>query len=312
MNHAAQTTDQRPAPAAPAARPYRLFDIAVARKALLSPHMARVTFAGPAVRRMRTCAPDQRIKLFFPNAAGHLPAIEDGPDWYAAYKADDPKVRPPMRTYTIRHLRAGQGEVDVDFVLHGDGGPASRWALNAAAGDRLQMLAPNADFDGEPAGYEWRPPDGLNDILLIADETALPALAGILQALAARPTPPATQAFVEVPAAEDALPTSSWPSLSLTWMPRDGAPHGSRMIEALSLALIPASACGADGGGGDIDIETVLPWERASQAAGGFYAWVAGESGAVMAIRRELIQVRRLDRRAVNLMGYWREGRAID
>jgi NADPH-dependent ferric siderophore reductase len=275
--------------------------------------MARVTFSGPAVQRMRTCAADQRIKIFFPNAAGRLPAIDDGPDWYAAYKLEDPRVRPPMRTYTIRRLRAERNEVDVDFVLHGDGGPASRWALSAKAGDGLQMLAPDVDFNADPSGYEWRPPQDLTEVLLIADETALPALAGILEALAARSEPPATQAFVEIPEADDALPTAIWPSLSLAWMPRGASAHGSRMIEALSLALIPAGATAAAlDGAGEIDIEAALPWERATQSAGGFYAWVAGESGAVMAIRRELIQLRRLDRRAVNLMGYWREGRAID
>ncbi len=294
-------------------RPYRLFDITVAKKTRLSPHMARITFTGPAVRRMRTCAADQRIKIFFPNAAGQLPAIDDGPEWYGLYKAADPGIRPPMRTYTTRQLRADRGEVDVDFVLHGDGGPASRWALNAKPGDHLQMLAPNADFDGDPAGYEWRPPDELTDVLLIADETALAALAGILETLAALPAPPTTQAFVEIPEADDALPTATWPSLSLAWLPRGAAPHGSRMTEALSLALLPASSTAAGRESiGEIDIDSALPWERATRSADGFYAWVAGESAAVMAIRRELIQVRRLDRRAVSLMGYWREGRAID
>lgn len=310
MRHIGPSQNRPPPRPAPS---YRLFDVEVAAKAVLSPHMARLTFSGSAVDRMVAHAADQRIKIFFPTADGAPPAIADGPDWYAAYKAENPRTRPPMRTYTIRQLRAAQGEVDIDFVLHGDGGPASRWALNARIGDRLQMLAPNGACDSDPGGYEWRPPEVLTGVLLIADETALPALAGILEALAARPTPPATTAFVEIPQTEDALPTATWPTLSLNWMPRDDAAHGSRMIQALSLAHIPTSATAAARQEIDeIDIEDALLWERASQGAGGFYAWVAGESAAVMTIRRELVQRRGLDRRAINLMGYWREGRTLD
>lgn len=292
-------------------RPYRLFDVELIGKHLLSPNMARATFAGPEVRQMATGGPDQRIKVFFPNAAGARPTLQDRPDWYAAYKADSPVLRPPMRTYTIRNLRLDSGQVDVDFVLHGDGGPASRWARAARVGDRLQILAPNADFPGDPGGYEWKPPAALTDVLLIADETALPALAGILETLAARPSPPATQAFIEIPQAQDALTLPTWPSLGLTWMPRGSAGHGENMIDALSLAVLPVG--GARPGALDaVDIDVALPWERATQGVDGFYAWVAGESAAVMAIRRELVAARGLDRRAINLMGYWREGRALE
>lgn len=295
------------------ARAYGLFEVELARKVQLSPHMARLTFAGEAVRGMRTLAADQRIKVFFPNAAGERAAIEDRADWYAIYKTQDVASRPPMRTYTIRHLRAEAGEVDVDFVLHGETGPASRWALNAAPGDRVQITAPSAAFAGDPGGYEWKPPMELERVLLIADETALPALAGILEDLAGREAPPATQAFVEIPHADDALPVATWPGLDVEWMPRGAAAHGARMIEALAMARTPAlAAAGAPERVGEIDIEAVLPWERASQGADGFYAWVAGESAAVMAIRRELVQQRGLDRRAINLMGYWREGRVIE
>lgn len=40
--------------------------------------------------------------------------------------------------------------------------------------------------------------------------------------------------------------------------------------------------------------------------------WVAGEAAAVLAIRAFLIEDRGLGRDALNLMGYWREGRALD
>jgi NADPH-dependent ferric siderophore reductase len=113
------------------ANPYKLFDVILHRKTLLSPHMMRITLASPAVKEMATWAPDQRVKLFFPAADGSPARLAQGEGWYARFKAMIADRRPAMRTYTIRHLRAEQGEVDIDFVLHGETGPASRWALRA-------------------------------------------------------------------------------------------------------------------------------------------------------------------------------------
>src|SRR5690606_41506855 len=62
----------------------------------------------------------------------------DDPDWYAAWRALPEEERNPMRTYTVRTVRQNLREVDVDVVMHGDAGPASRWALSAAAGDRSE------------------------------------------------------------------------------------------------------------------------------------------------------------------------------
>lgn len=295
------------------ASPYRLFHTQLIRRQVLTPHMARLTFGGEDIRQMRTCAADQRIKIFFPTPDGRPPALPDRPDWYALYKAEDPATRPPMRTYTIRHLRADQGELDVDFVLHGEAGPASRWALNAPLGDVAQIRAPNAEFTRDPTGYEWKPPADARHILLIADETALPALAGALEDLATRPHPPTVQAFVEIPDPEDALDDlPSWKGLRLEWLPRDGADHGACMIEAAHRALTPVRT-GVPVTLEDVDIEAQLPWDRAApDASAAFYGWVAGESSAVMAIRKLLIQERGLDRTQLNLMGYWRLGRALE
>jgi len=295
-----------------ATSPYRLFDLTVLRRTALTPALARFTFTGPEVTRMATAAPDQRVKLFFPDAAGRPADMPRRPDWYSIWKAMDEATRSPMRTYTIRHLRAAQAEVDVDFVLHGDSGPASSWAMRAAPGDKLQMTAPDAEFEGEMAGYEWKPPQGVRDVLLIADETALPALAGILDELARLPAPPTTQAFVEVPASEDRLRLPTWPRLEVTWMDRHGwTGDEPPMLAAARRARLPQpNAIGQVLP--SVDIDTQILWDRAETARHGFYAWVAGEAGSVLAIRQHLVKERGLDRRALNLMGYWRRGRVLD
>lgn len=292
--------------------PYRLFDAVLAARTALSPALTRITFAGPDIRDMRTLAPDQRIKIFFPGADGR-PSALPRQDWYQVYRGVEPARRPPMRTYTIRHLRAEAGEVDVDFVLHGPSGPASRWAMSAGPGAAVQIAAPNRAFAGDPKGYEWRPPADVAHVLLIADETALPAAAGILEELARRPRPPATQAFLEVPHSADRLDLPSWPGLRLTWLPREGAGvEGALMLKAAGEALIPVGRAANDAALAAIDLDREILWELAAPADGGFYGWVAGESEAVLAIRRLLIKERGIDRRAMNLMGYWRRGRALD
>ncbi len=293
-------------------RAYRLFDATVLRKQALSPSLCRLTFGGAA--GMKTCAADQRIKMFFPDVRGAAPTLpHDG--WLAAYNAMDPATRPPRRTYTIRALRAEAGEMDIDFVLHGATGPASRWAIAAKPGDTLQIVAPDGGFDGDPGGYEWRPPAHLERLLLIADETALPAIAGILEDLAQSEAPPRTAAFIEVPAEGDCIALPSWRGLDLHWRPREAqniAP-GMFMIAAAQRAFVPAPrAHGVAVELPDIDVEKDILWDVPRPSASSFYAWVAGEAAAVKTIRHILIKERGLERESANLMGYWRVGKALE
>ncbi|HHK4223144.1 TPA: siderophore-interacting protein [Pseudomonas aeruginosa] len=297
---------------------YRLFNVELKRREQLSPALTRFVFGGPEVAEMKTLAADQRIKIFFPDASGQPPNLPGGSEWYQAYRSVEPARRPPMRTYTIRALRAEQEEVDVEFVLHGENGPASAWATHARIGDRLQLAAPNRQYGDDPGGYEWKPPAGVRHILLIADETALPAVAGILEELAGETEPPVVEAFLEVPGEADILDLPAIPAARLHWLPRHQAGihsrNGERMIEAARQARLPERevAGGAAQELEDIDIDEEILWELASPESGSFYAWVAGESAAVMAIRRYLVQERGIDKRHLTLMGYWRLGKVFD
>ncbi|QHI66072.1 siderophore-interacting protein [Pseudomonas aeruginosa] len=297
---------------------YRLFNVELKRREQLSPALTRFVFGGPEVAEMKTLAADQRIKIFFPDASGQPPSLPGGSEWYQAYRSVEPVRRPPMRTYTIRALRAEQEEVDVEFVLHGENGPASAWATHARIGDRLQLAAPNRQYGDDPGGYEWKPPAGVRHILLIADETALPAVAGILEELAGEAEPPVVEAFLEVPGEADILDLPAIPGARLHWLPRHQAGihsrNGERMIEAARQARLPERevAGGAAQELEDIDIDEEILWELASPESGSFYAWVAGESAAVMAIRRYLVQERGIDKRHLTLMGYWRLGKVFD
>ncbi|OUM22383.1 NADPH-dependent ferric siderophore reductase [Pseudomonas sp. 1239] len=296
-------------------RAYRLFDVTLKQRIKLSPSLSRLVFTGPDVARMHTLAADQRVKLFFPAADGSPPELPNDLHWNEARRALAEASRPPMRTYTIRALRREQAEVDIDFVLHGVNGPASAWATHARTGDRLQILAPNLAFAGDPGGYEWNPPAGVRNILLVGDETALPAIAGILETLAGQDDQPQVEAYVEVPLQQDCLALRCNASTTLHWLPRDQQQRiqGQAMVHAVTqLATLPARRPPADTRLEEVDIDQQILWERASASHQSFYAWVAGESAAVMQIRRFLINEQGLDRNALTLMGYWRAGRTFE
>jgi NADPH-dependent ferric siderophore reductase len=289
--------------------PYKMFDAVLRRKQTLSPHMMRVTLAGPMVTEMATWAPDQRVKLFFPAEDGSPASLAHDDGWYARYRLMPVAQRPAMRTYTIRHLRAEQGEVDIDFVLHGETGPASRWAIRALPGASIQITAPDRHFSAQDAGgFEWKPPQALKHVLLIADGTALPAALGILDELAAMAEPPVTQAFFEVDSREDALPVPDWPGLSVEWLIRGHAGAGSLMVEAVQRANLPTLTSKASETVelAPVDVDGDILWETSDSASEGFYGWIAGETVAVMSLRKYLIKERGIPRESLNLMGYWR------
>jgi hypothetical protein len=64
---------------------------------------------------------------------------------------------------------------------------------------------------------------GRGQVLLVADETALPAVAGILEELAARVDPPRTLALLEVAQAGDAVRLKAPATAELVWLPRGQA-----------------------------------------------------------------------------------------
>jgi len=291
---------------------YRLFEVALKERRVLSPSLHRLVFTGADVARMKTEGPDQRIKVFFPLPGQDAPDVPSGEDWYARYRALADDQRPPMRTYTLRQLRAAQGEVDVDFVLHGETGPASRWATRARPGDRVVLLAPDAECAESSEGWEWKPPAGVGQVLLVADETALPAVAGILEELAAQVDPPRVLALLEVAGEGGAIALKAPPTAELMWLPRGQAAYGQALVQAVQ-ARLGASSVVAGDALDEIDVDAQILWEQSDAGvAGPFYAWVAGEAGAVMAIRRHLVRDCGLDRRALTFMGYWRQGRVLD
>ncbi|GAA4946154.1 siderophore-interacting protein [Actinoplanes utahensis] len=294
--------------------PFRFFPVQVARVARLSPNFLRVTFTGDSVAHFADNGWDQRIKLIPPLPTGGHEHLPTGADWYARWRDLPEEQRNPIRTYTVRQVRAAEREVDVDMVLHGVNGPASRWAVAAAPGSTMVILGPNADFTGGAGGIDFHPPAGTRRLLLVGDETAVPAIASILSRL---PADTVGEALLEVPESADRLDLVAPAGVTVTWLGRDGEAHGTKLIPAVRAVAPrllgdcrpPAVPTDLE----DVDIDEGLLWEVPEETSGtpeGFYAWLAGEAAVIKTLRRHLVAECGVDRRAVAFMGYWRLGRA--
>ena len=292
--------------------PFRMFPVRVARLARLSPSFLRVTFTGDELDVFADNGFDQRIKLFLPLPEHGLTHLPTGSDWFTRWRGLDESRRNPMRTYTARLVRPQAREVDVDVVMHPDGGPVARWAETVRPGDQVVIYGPDSRYDGErPGGLEFHPPAGTGVVLIAGDETAVPAICAILERL---PVGFEGEALMEVPYEEDFLEVETAASVKVSWLAREGGERGSLLVPGVQAAadrLLPPLSPPASFDDVDVDAEEL--WEVPQEDVEAYeplYAWLAGEAAVIKTLRRHLVAERGMDRRAVAFMGYWRHGRA--
>ncbi|WUW23965.1 siderophore-interacting protein [Streptomyces sp. NBC_01463] len=272
------------AAATPDVDPFRLFRLTVLRTGRLGPSMLRVTFGGPGLDGFASGGRDQSLSLFLPHPGQPEPVlpVDDEGNWFAPWRALPPDERAVLRSYTVRAQRrtddaAHDGpatEIDIDFALHEDGGPACRWAAAASPGDVVKALGPAVE---DNTAVRFRPPEDTDWVLIWADETALPAAAAALEWLPARLR---ARVWLEVPHTEDRLAITTAASSRISWLVRDRADTPDA-VAAVRAAELPE---------------------------GTPYVWIAGEAAKVRAMRRHLVGERGIDRRRVTFVGYWRRG----
>lgn len=259
-----------------------LLHLEVVRTERLSAHWMRVTLGGGEIARFTPMGFDQWFRLFLPvggdEGLERLPAKANKMFGYLKYLRIPEGVRPVMRNYTVRAYRAvgasGGPEIDVDFVLHGTGpeaGPASRWADAATPGESVVII---------DEGLGFNPARGVERVLLVADETGAPAIAGVCAALPASAT---GIALIEAPSAEDVLPFEAPAGVEVRWLVRDPG------TKAGSLALAEVQAL--------------------EKAASDTHVFVVGEQSLPTAVRRHLV-AQGVEKDRISFVGYWREGAA--
>jgi NADPH-dependent ferric siderophore reductase len=169
------------------------------------------------------------------------------------------------RRYTIRHARPDDGEFDLDVLLHGSGA-GSDWGAHAAVGDTVEFQGPRGKLELRSAPWH----------VLCGDESALPAIAAICEAL---PPDEHAVAVLEVKSSSDELPIPA----DVSWVHRGQHPPGTPEL------LVPA-ASGLD-----------LPFAQA-------HGYLLGETRSMVALRA-LFEERGMPHDAIFLKGYWNIGR---
>ena len=236
------------------------------RAARPTPNVVRVTFGGDALADFPQGRESANVKLLLRRDG------QDEAGYLAALAGEGEK--PIKRTYTVLAHRPPDGargaELDVDFALHGRPGPATRWALSAAPGDRVGLAGPGAPKRADPDA-DW--------FLFAGDASALPAIDANLRALRRDAT---GHVVVEVLDAADRRELDAPPGVRVRWIvnPDPGAPMGPLVDEVKG-----------------------IDWPPGTPAA-----WVAGETGAVRKLRAWLVHERALDRAHRYTSGYWQLG----
>lgn len=209
---------------------------------------------------------DDHVKLIFAPGGDISEAIprqrEHGIDWL-------PSECRETRDYTPHHHDPGTSEVAFDFVLHtrarGVAGPAEQWARSARPGDDLWFVGPKASTIM---------PDDVAEVLLIGDETALPAISRFF---AERPVEAPARAVIAV--AEDTarqdIPMRAGDSIE--WV---RAAPGDR--DALSAA-----------------VTSVVPGRSPA------FVWAAAESLSLLPLRRKADRDWRIGKSHRAITGYW-------
>ncbi|MFO7252462.1 MAG: siderophore-interacting protein [Actinomycetes bacterium] len=250
-----------------APRPRRAFRGEVRRTERLTPRLVRVVLGGDGLRGFEAGRyTDHYVKLLFPPPGVRYPEPLD----LEAIRSELPREQwPRMRTYTVRRWDPEAGELTIDFVHHGPEGLAGPWAASAEPGDVLWFAGPGGAYAPDPEA-PWH--------LLAGDESALPAIAAALERL---PADAVAHAFVEVAGPEDEIPLDAPAGARVTWVHRDGATVGDRLVAAVR----------------------ALEWPPGEP-----HAFVHGEAGFVKELRRYLRVERGLPLDRLSISGYWRRG----
>ena len=177
----------------------------LARRITLTPRMIRVTLAaGGFGADWPIQQPGEIITLLFPAPGEEIVLPLRG--WTFPPGAPEQE----WRNYTVRRHDPEAGEVDVDVVLHEPRGPACTGAAEAPLEAPVGYAGPRVDYAAHDEA-EW--------LLLCGDETALPAIAAILES-----SPPVAQtlAVVEVPDPSEEQQLALPDGAELRWVHRNG------------------------------------------------------------------------------------------
>lgn len=231
----------------------------------VTPHMRRVKFSCADVTPF--IGGDMHVRILIP-PRGRQPV-------WPGYRLDGRLAWPDgddellVRAYTIRAVDIDRRELWIDFFQHPAPGvrtPGADFARDTQAGDVVALLGPGSG--SLPAASE---------ILMIGDESALPAIARIAAEV---PAGTRMQAIVEVLDADEEQPLPTAGHLEVRWLHRRSYPAATTGILAdeAKKAIVAADA--------------------------GTFVWVACEKADARSVR-SLLNDRHHDRSLRYVAWYW-------
>lgn len=244
--------------------PFRV--VAVRRVTEVTPFMARVTFGGPALAGLQIDEPAASVRLLLPPPRSSELVM---PTWNGNEFLFDDGTRPIIRTFTPLDLDHELLEISLEVVLH-EGGATSSWVESAGEGDLAAISGPGRGYTIDTTA---------NTYVLAGDETALPAIGQLIDAM---PDDMTVDVVVEVRHLDARVDLPERARQAVTWVGADeDAPPGAALVSAMERL--------------EFGIATRI--------------WAAGEAGAMQRIRRHLRDDRGLDRSHTTVRGYWKHGR---
>jgi NADPH-dependent ferric siderophore reductase len=233
----------------------------------INPRLRQITVGG-GLDGFAPLAADQFVYVLAPPHGRSDLTVDESFSW-EQYDSMPEHDRPVGAYYTVRRWDAEAGTIDLWVVLHGHDGDGERWARNARVGDPVALWGPREAY---------QPPPGTDSFLLIGDETALPAIAAIVERL--RPHDRATAIVALAPEA-DRVALDSPAELDVRWLQ---VAHDDRSNPLMAAVL-------------------ALPNGVVTPST---YVWGGAESHEITAIRRHVRDQVGIPRQQVSLTGYWR------
>jgi len=246
----------------------------VVSKEYLTPHYIRVTLNGVGVKDFAPCTLGANNKIFVPPVGTDKvyisnPAVD--PEMAIVIPAD---LKPIMRTYTHRAIDLQKEEIVIDFVDHGDIGPASAWARRAKKGDELGVAMKLVSKALCPA-VDW--------YLLAGDATAIPVLSCILESL---PATAKGYCVIEVASPAEILSEVRHEGFTIEWVFTGEDQGVSSLVEAVQKVNVPHGHS--------------------------HFAYVACEYSSVKAIRAYFKESLRWSNTDFYAFSYWKKGESED
>jgi NADPH-dependent ferric siderophore reductase len=161
----------------------------------LGPHMRRITLTGEDLNDFPLDQESAHFKAIFPQPGQTKPKL----GMYLGFKKW-------MRSYTVRAFDEQTKALTVDFAVNDHQGLGTDWAKHAQLGDYLGVAGPG---DTKHTNYDadWH--------LIVADLTALPAAAAVLEKL---PKNAIGTALLQVPTEQDKQTINCPTEININWV----------------------------------------------------------------------------------------------